>query len=321
MIQTHNFQINHERYSVQSILELRHLRTLAAIRDTGNLTRAAERLFLTQSALSHQLRLLEEHFGLPLVTRKSAPLKLTPAGDRLALLADAILPQVATTERAIAKLREGEAGQLRIAVECHTCFDWLMPAMDTFRNHWPEVELDIVSGFHSDPVGLLYDDRADLAIVSEAEDNPDIACLPLFRYDMVALVANDHPLAAKPWLEAADFADETLITYPVPDEMLDLMKKVLKPAGIKPQRRTSELTIAILQLVASRRGIAALPRWSVQHYLEKGYVTARPITTGGLVAELYAAVAKGREDSAFVADFVETIREVSMLNLPGITLI
>lgn len=304
----------------QSILELRHLKTLAAIRDTSNLTRAAERLYLTQSALSHQLRLLEEHFGLPLVMRKSTPLKLTPAGERLAQLADAILPQVAATERAIAKLREGEAGQLRIAVECHTCFDWLMPAMDTFRSHWPEVELDIVSGFHADPVGLLYDNRADLAIVSEAEDSADVTSLPLFRFDMVALLANDHPLAAKPFLEADDFSGETLITYPVPDEMLDLMKKVLGPAGIKPQRRTSELTIAILQLVASRRGIAALPRWSVQHYLEKGYVTARPITAGGLVAELHAAVPKGREDTAFVADFVETMREISVLNLPGVVL-
>ena len=306
---------------MQSILELRHLKTFAAIRDTGNLTRAAERLFLTQSALSHQLRLLEEHFGLSLVMRKSTPLKLTPAGEKLAQLADALLPQVANTERALAKLREGEAGQLRIAVECHTCFDWLMPAMDAFRTHWPEVELDIVSGFHADPIGLLYDNRADLAIVSEAENNMEISCLPLFSYDMVAIVANDHPLAAKPYLSAADFADETLITYPVPDDMLDLMKKVLKPAGINPQRRTSELTIAILQLVASRRGIAALPRWNVQHYLEKNYVTARPISANGLVAELYAAVAKGQEQTSFVADFIETIREVSRINLPGIVLL
>lgn len=306
---------------MQSILELRHLRTLLAIRDTGNLTRSAERLFLTQSALSHQLRLLEEHFALALVMRKSAPLKLTPAGEKLAQLAETILPQVTNAERAIAKLREGEAGQLRIAVECHTCFDWLMPAMDTFRNNWPEVELDIVSGFHADPVSLLYEDRADLAIISEVEDNPDIACLPLFSFDMVALLANDHPLTSKPWLEASDFAAETLITYPVADEMLDLVKKVLKPAGVKPQRRTSELTVAILQLVASRRGIAALPRWSVQHYLEKGYVAAKPITAQGLTAELYAAVTKGREETAYVADFIRTMREVSVLNLPGVTLL
>ncbi|AOY00443.1 LysR family transcriptional regulator [Jeongeupia sp. USM3] len=305
---------------MQSILELRHLKTLAAIRDTGSLTRAAERLHLTQSALSHQLRQLEEHYAMPLFARKSAPLKLTPAGERLVALADGVLPQIAGTERDIAKLREGEAGSLRIAVECHTCFDWLMPAMDTFRGRWPEVELDIVSGFHADPVGLLFDDRADLAIVSDIDAEARIHFAPLFAYDMVALVANDHPLAGKPWLSAEDFADETLITYPVPDEMLDLVRQVLKPAGVNPKRRTTELTVAMLQLVASRRGIAALPRWSVQHYLDRGYVVAKPVTEGGLTARLYAAMPFDRAGAAYLRDFVDIVREVSAAELPGIQL-
>ncbi|UXY15101.1 LysR family transcriptional regulator [Chitiniphilus purpureus] len=305
---------------MQSLLELRHLRTLSAIRDAGSLTRAAERLFLTQSALSHQIRLLEEHYGLPLFARKQAPLRFTPAGEKLLALAGEVLPRVAAIERDIAKLREGEAGQLRIAVECHTCFDWLMPAMDSFRERWPEVELDIVSGFHADPVGLLFEDRADLAIVSERDNEARIAYFPLFAFDMVGLVAKDHPLAAKPSLTAADFAGETLITYPVPDDMLDLIRKVLKPAGINPRRRTSELTVAILQLVASRRGVAALPRWSVQHYIERGYVQAKPIGAG-LQSELHAAVPAERAGTAYLREFIGIVREVSTANLPGIQLI
>ncbi|WP_410497854.1 LysR family transcriptional regulator [Chitinibacter sp. S2-10] len=306
---------------MQSLLELRHLKTIIAIAEAGSLTRAAERLHLTQSALSHQVRLLEDHYGLPLFTRKSAPLKLTAAGEKLAALANEVLPVIAATERDIARLREGQAGTLRIAVECHTCFDWLMPAMDQFRQHWPEVELDIVSGFHADPVQLLYEDRADLAIVSEVEEQPELSFMPLFSYDMVALLANDHALAAKPYLAAADFADETLITYPVPDEMLDLLRKVLKPAGINPKRRPTELTVAMLQLVASRRGIAALPRWSVQGYLDRGYVQAKPITANGLKSELYAAMHSDRLQTAYLADFVETMRTVSVQNLPDVVLL
>lgn len=305
---------------MQSILELRHLKTIVAVRDTGNLTRAAERLFLTQSALSHQLRLLEEHYGVPLFNRKSQPLQLTVAGERLAALAEQVLPQIASVERDLVRLREGQAGPLRIAVECHTCFDWLMPAMDTYRRYWPEVDLDIVSGFHADPVQLLFEDRAELAIVSEDEGHPDIICLPLFRYEMVALMANDHPLAAKPFLSAEDFQDETLISYPIPDEMLDLVRKVLKPAGVNPKRRTTELTIAILQLVASRRGLAALPSWSVQPYLARHYVTARPITASGLNSALYAAVLRERAQQTYVAEFVATMRDISLQNLPDIAL-
>ncbi|MCX7207799.1 MAG: LysR family transcriptional regulator [Proteobacteria bacterium] len=311
---------------MQSLLELRHLKTLLAIRESGNLTRAAEHLHLTQSALSHQIRLLEDHYALPLLLRKSSPgksspLKLTTAGEKLAQLAAEFLPRIDQAERDIAKLREGEAGQLRIAVECHTCFDWLMPAMDNFRGHWPEVELDIVSGFHADPVQLLFENRADLAIVSEAANETGISYQPLFSYEMIALIAKDHPLASKPFLSAEDFANETLISYPVPDDMLDLIRKVLKPAGINPKRRTTELTAAILQLVASRRGIAALPSWSVQHYLERGYVVAKPITEQGLTSDLYAAITQAQTDTAFVKDFVTTMREVSRISLPGVTLL
>ncbi|QLI83131.1 LysR family transcriptional regulator [Chitinibacter fontanus] len=306
---------------MQSLLELRHLKTITAIAEAGSLTRAAERLHLTQSALSHQVRLLEDHYGLPLFARKSNPLKLTAAGEKLATLARDVLPSIAATERDIARLREGQAGQLRIAVECHTCFDWLMPAMDQFRQHWPEVELDIVSGFHADPVQLLYEDRADIAIVSEVESQPELSHLPLFSYDMVALLATDHALASKPYLDAADFANETLITYPVPDEMLDLLRKVLKPAGINPKRRPTELTVAMLQLVASRRGIAALPRWSVQSYLDRGYVVAKPITAQGLKSELYAAMHTDRQQAAYLVDFVETMRTVSVQNLADVVLL
>jgi LysR family transcriptional regulator, regulator for metE and metH len=306
---------------MQSLLELRHLKTLAAIHDHKSITRAAERLHLTQSAISHQLRLLEDHYGVPLLIRKGSSLAFTPAGEKLLLLAQAVMPQVNAAERDIAKLREGEAGQLRIAVECHTCFDWLMPAMDIFRERWPEVELDIVSGFHADPVGLIFEDRADLAIVSELEPESRIVHHPLFVSEMIALVARDHPLASKDWLDAADFAGETLITYPVPDDMLELIRKVLRPAGINPPRRTTELTVAILQLVASRRGIAALPHWSVQPYLERGYVVAKPVTENGLTSELYAAVAAERAQVAYLQEFVSIVRTVSANELPGVTLL
>lgn len=306
---------------IQSVLELRHLKTLQALRQAGSVSRAAQLLNLTQSALSHQLKLLEDHYGAPLFERKSVPLNFTATGERLLQLAGRILPEVASAERDLSRLRQGEAGQLRVCVECHTCFDWLMPAMDNFRPRWPEVELDIVSGFHADPVGLLLQQRADLAIVSERDVEAGVVYLPLFRFQIVALLANDHPLTARSWLRAEDFASETLISYPVPDDMLDLMRQVLLPAGVSPARRTSELTIAILQLVASRRGIAALPQWAVKQYLERNYVSARQIGANGLFGELYAACLPGIALRPYVQEFVSIVRESGYLNLLGVELI
>ena len=308
---------------MQSPLELRHLKTLQALREAGNLSRAAQLLSVTQSALSHQLKALEEHYGAPVFERKSSPVAFTACGQRLLRMADTVMPLIADAERDVARLVEGAAGTLRIAVECHTCLDWLMPAMDAFRARWPEVELDIVSGFHADPVGLLHTNRAELAIVSELADDEEagVGFLPLFSFEIVAVLPNEHALLRRAWLKARDFADQTLITYPVPDEMLDLVRSVLAPAGISPPRRTTELTVAMLQLIASGRGVAALPLWAVKSYLDRGYVASQRIGKNGLTGRLYAAVPERLTARPYVAEFVRLMRETSLLTLPGVTLL
>ena len=298
------------------MIDLKHLRTLAALRKTGNLTRAADMLHLTQSALSQQIRLLEAEYGL-MFERKTVPLAFTAVGLRLLELADRIFPAIEETKRDLSRLKDGTAGSLRIVVECHTCFDWLMPAMDVFRSLWPEVELDILSGFHTDPVALLHQQRADLAILGTPEPEPGIVFRPLFHFDIVALLANNHPLNREAFLRPEHFIDQTLITYPVADDMLDIMQQVLIPAKISPERRTSELTIAILQLVASGRGIAALPLWAVKSYLDRKYVASRPITKTGLKGKLYAALCTGMASKAYINDFIRLIREKSLCELPG----
>lgn len=300
------------------MLALKHLRLIEALNDSGSITRAATRLYLTQSALSHQLVALEAHYGVSLFER-ARPLRLTPAGELLLALSQEIMPKIEAAKRDLARIAEdSQPGKLRIAVECHTCYDWLMPAMDAYRTYWPEVEMDLVGGFHTDPIALLAEDKADLVIMSEIVKHKGVVFNPLFRYEMLALMAAAHPLASKSCLTAKDFANDTLITYPAPDRLLDLVRRVLKPAGITPERRQAELTIAIVQLVASRKGLAALPAWAIQSYLERGYVVARPITKRGLWSGLYTAARESDAGRAFHKDFVATLREQAFMTLPGI---
>jgi LysR family transcriptional regulator for metE and metH len=301
-------------------LELRHLETVLALAECGSLSKAATRLFLTQSALSHQLKALEGHYGAALVEKNVRPLRFTAIGSRLVDLARKVLPEVAEAARDIARLAQGHAGTLRVAVQCHNCFDWLMPAMDAYRSLWPEVELDIISGFVVDPLPLLERSEADLAIIHDRpEPHANITFSPLFRYESVALMSPKHLLAARPWLTPADFAGETLITYPVPDVMLDVMQHYLTPAGVDPKRRTAELTVAILQLVASGRGIAALPSWTVGNYIERGYVVSRPIGATGLRCDLYAATTNALAQSAYVHEFIALTRSLSLTELTGVS--
>jgi len=290
-------------------LEMRHLETLTALAETGSLTRAADRVSLSQSALSHQVKALEEEYGGPLFIRKTSPIQWTRLGERMLGLAYDVRRLVADAERDMKRIQEGVSGQLRIAVECHSCFDWLMPAMDMFRDAWPEVEMDLISGFHADPGGLLDEGRADLVIISQKSRRKDTDFYPLFEFEMPCLLANDHPLNKKDYLTARDFEMENLITYPIPEERMDIYRKVLKPSGVTPRgTRRTELTVAILQLVASRRGLAALPRWAVAKYLDSGYVSEKKITRNGLISELYAAVRRESSHQAYMQEFMKMMK-------------
>nr|WP_297356697.1 LysR substrate-binding domain-containing protein [uncultured Caldimonas sp.] len=307
------------------MLELRHLRSLLAIADTGKLAAAAERVHLTQSALSHQVRAVEEHYGVPLFQRTSQGLRFTPAGERLLALAREVLPQVAAAERDLARAQSDTRGELRIALECHTCFDWLMPVMDEFRRRWPEVEVDLVAGFHSDPLALLSAGKCELVVGlppnSKTPGRRSLSSWPLFRFEILAVLPIEHRLRHRRRLEAADFAGETLITYPVPEDRIDVIREVLRPAGVAFDRRTAELTIAILQLVASRRGIAALPNWGVKNYVDYDYVVAKRIGAKGLWSELHATTPKALAGKPYLADLLDIVREQCVRLLPGIELL
>jgi LysR family transcriptional regulator for metE and metH len=303
------------------MLELRHLRSIRAIAETNKIGLAAERVFLTQSALSHQIRALEAHYGITLFQRTAQGLRFTPAGQCLLDLANDLLTAVDKTERDLIRLKSDQSGELRIVLECHTCFDWLTPVMDVFRRAWPEVELDLVAGFHSDPWSLIDASKADLVIGSPPTAIRELASLPLFCFEIMAVLPADHSLRNRRYLEAQDFSETTLLTYPVPETRIDLIAKVLKPAGIAFERRTAELTVAIMQLVASRRGIAALPSWGIKSYVDHDYVIAKRIGKKGLWSDLFATGSKDSISRPYVQDFVRIIRETCAEHLPEIKLL
>jgi len=301
------------------MVELRHLKTLAALRDAGSLVEAAERVHLTQSALSHQIKDLEDRLNCSLFIRKTKPICFTSAGQRLLTLADEVLPMIRNTERDIARLAGGEAGRLNISIDCHSCFDWLMPTIDHFRQHWPEVEMDLASGFTFQPLPALVRGDLDLVITSDPEERNGIFYIPLFSYESVLAIGKRHRLIAKKFIHAEDLAQETVITYPVEQERLDLFTKFLIPADVEPYAiRTAELTLMILQLVASGRGVAALPNWALHEYLQRDYVAARPLGEKGVWCTLYAAIREDQKEAEFMMDFLNTAKEISFSTLTGI---
>lgn len=302
-----------------SHIELRHLRTLVALRDTGSLVEAAERVFLTQSALSHQIKELETRIDCTLFVRKTRPVRFTSAGNRLLRLADEMLPRVHGAELDLQRLAGGESGRIFMAIECHSCFEWLLPAIDEYRDHWPDVELDIASGFHFAPLPALGRGDLDLVITADPLEDPNVHYFPLFSYEAQLALAKDHPLAARQWVDPHNLRDEVVISYPVERDRLDLFTSFLDPAGVEPKRlRHAELTTMIVQLVASGRGVACLPNWALHEYTEREYVAVRSLGEEGVWPTLYAAVRKDQASAAFMQGFIEVAKSTCFANLHGI---
>ncbi|MCE8555628.1 LysR family transcriptional regulator [Ruegeria pomeroyi] len=290
-------------------IEFRHLRTIKAIHECGGLARAADQLNITQSALSHQIKGLEDQAGVELFVRRSKPMKLSAAGMRLLRLAEQILPQVEAMQAEFSSLRDGRSGRMHIAIECHACFEWLFPVLEAFRKSWPDVDVDIRPGLAFDALPALQKEEVDLVVSSDPEDIPGVEFVELFDYNAVFVAASTHPLAEKPWIEAEDFRGETLITYPVERSRLDVFSQLLIPAKVEPaQVRQAELTAVILLLVASNRGVSVLPDWVVREVKYSSDYVTRPLTKTGITRRLYAAVRSEDLEKPFVRELVGLAR-------------
>ena len=301
------------------MIELRHLQTLSALRDCETLLDAADRLCVTQSALSHQIKDLEARLQTGLFVRKTRPVRFTDAGKRLLQLADELLPKVAQAEKDIRSMVQGDAGRLAMAIECHSCFNWLMPTVDAYRNLWPGIDLDFSSGFTFEPLPALQAGEIDMVVTSDPQPLKDIIYTPVFGYEMLVALPQDHPLVGREYLQPEDFKDQILIAYPVEPRRLDIYSKFLSPAGITPaQVRHAELTVMMVQLVVSNRGICALPNWVLTEYLEKNLVVARPVGEAGLWSTLYLAYRRDSANEKYLLDFIQQAKTHCFSHLSGI---
>lgn len=244
------------------MIDIQPLIILREIDRTGSLTQAAEQLNLTQSAVSHAVRRFEDRYGVKLWEREGRKLRLTLAGDYLLGLAMRVLPQLEHGASVLEDYARGRRGAIRVGMECHPCQDWLMRVVDPFLAEWPDVELDVTTAFQFGGLAALLSHEIDILVTPDPVERPGLEYKPVFEYELVLAVAETHPLAQKRQAEPEDLLGETLITYPVSRERLDIYTRFLVPAHALPRRhRTVETTDLMLRLVASGRAVSATPDW------------------------------------------------------------
>lgn len=292
-------------------LDIRHLKLLVAVTEEKSVTKAGERLHLSQSALSHQLRDLEERLGTPLFLRLNKRMVLTQAGERLLASAKEVLAELKRAEDEVAQMANHKRGTLRLSTECYTCYHWLPEKLKAFSQRFPDIDVKIVVEATHQPLRALLNGKLELAVVSDEVRDNRVVYHPLFKDEMVVIMSPDHPLAAKSYWLAKDFAEEQLILYVEPKDS-DLFRLLLNPAGVMPKRVSQVmLTEAIIEMVKAGLGISVLARWAVMDHLKAGTIVARPLTKRGLHRQWSAALLKHDFLPAYLTEFVKLLAENS----------
>lgn len=301
------------------MLERIHLTVVQQVEKQGSLTAAADVLHVTQSALSHSMKKLEQQLGTEIWRREGRKLQLTQAGQYLLAVANRVLPQLDLAEERLLQFAQGERGSLRIGMECHPCYQWLLKIVSPYLTAWPDVDVDVKQKFQFGGIGALFGFEIDLLITPDPVFKPSLKFEPVFDYEQVLVVAKSHPLANAAYAKPNDLNSEVLITYPVDVERLDIYNQFLLPAGITPKRhKTIETTDIMLQMVASGRGVAALPRWLVEEYADKLAIAPVRLGPDGIAKQIFLGARETDIANDYVQAFIELARTTSPAFYQGV---
>lgn len=287
-------------------LERIHLEIILAVEKEGSMTAAAESLHLTQSALSHSMSKLEDQIGVKLWQRKGRQLIPTQAGHHLLNTARRLIPQFTRTESQLIQFSKGERGILKIGMECHPCYQWLQRVTQPYLQDWPSVDLDVIQKFQFAGIEALLTHEIDIIVTPDPVLRPELSFIPVFNYEQVLVVYGDHPFKGKAFVEPEDLSEETLFTYPVCSDRLDIFTNFLTPVGrtVKYQK-IIETTEIMIQMVACGRGVTALPRWLVQEYAERYDIHPVKLGKQGVHKQIHLGIRSEDANVDYIQAFLE----------------
>ncbi|GAB3988911.1 LysR family transcriptional regulator [Spirosoma daeguense] len=287
-------------------MEIRHLQMVKEVASSGNLTKAADQLFLTQSALSHQLKEIESYFDTQLFIRDKKQMLLTQAGEIVLQAAEKILQEVAETRAKVRCITDKEAGEIRLCTQCYTSYHWLAGFLREFQTIYPRVDIKVeLEAATQDAIKHLSANMIDVAI-TEGDQNPKFSYTPLFQDEFVAIVAPDHPWVGRSWVELNEFAAYNYIMYNIPDEESENFMMIFKNRRPKKVYKIT-LTEAILEMVKAGLGVAVMPTWVVRPYLQMGQLSTVRITEKRILRTWYAATLKNKKQPPYTTAFIEQL--------------
>ena len=292
------------------MIERSHLIILREIERQGSVTAAAEKLHLTQSALTHTIKKLEAKLGGNLWMKDGRKIRLTQSGEYLLQEAKRLLPQLERIDHTLKQYTQNERGTLNIGMECHPCYQWLTGVVAPFLAKYPDIDIDVKQRFQFGGMAALFNHDIDLLVTPDPLLREGIHFEPVFAYEQVLVVNTNHPLTQKALIKPKHLNNETLFTYPVEEGRLDIFQQFLLPANCRPKQvKTLEATDIMLQMVAAGRGVCSLPKWLVEQYSAELPICPLRLGEEGIHKHIYLGQRTDSQSESISTAFIELAKQ------------
>ena len=264
-------------------MEVRALRAFVAVAETASFTRAGQRLRVTQSAVSQQIRALEQSLGAPLFTRRSRSVRLTQAGDVLLPYARQIMAKVEEAYAVVSDFEGMGRGRVAVGAGGAICHHVLPDILSEFSSRFGKIEVQVVSGFTEQTLARTIDGTVDLGLLILPVNHPAVVAEELPRDELVAIAPRDHPWEKLERVRAKDLLSERFVAYARESRTFRIVERFLLEAGVFPNfaMEISDLE-AVKKMVEVGLGVSLVAGFAVRTEVEAGRLIARPLAPRGL---------------------------------------
>jgi LysR family transcriptional regulator for metE and metH len=267
-------------------------------------------MFLTQSALSHQLKELEERLGFKVFLRTRNKWRLTNEGDELYKLGNSIIESIEKGFQNIELLRTGSVGTIKVSTECYSFYQGLSSFIQKMGLLYPEIDVDLILEATHHPITKILSNEIDIAIVTSRPTNETLSSIEVYEDEIFAIMHKENSLNKDAFLDTNNFSDAHLIIHSFPLESVSVYEQFLKPNKITPFKITAiPLTEVALEMVDANMGIMCMPKWALKSFKISDNLILKKIGENGLKRTHYLVFRKSDKIKKYINDFISNFEE------------
>lgn len=291
-------------------MELKYFRLIKTIEEEGSLANSSERLFLTQSALSHQLRELEERLGFKVFLRKRNHWVLTEEGLELYKVANQLFSSIDEGFKNIQQIKEGSKGSIKLSAECQSFFHSIPSFIQKMGLLYPDIDIDITLGATHQTISQVLSEDIDIAIVTSPPNSDLLTSIPVYKDEIFAILHQEHPLQHHEYLEASHFSNVHLLINSFPLDGVAVYELFLKPHKITPFKISAiPFTEITLSMIQANMGVMCAPKWQLHPFKLLEELVFKRIGKNGLRRTHYLVVKSDRKNKKYIHDFITNFEE------------